>query len=159
MSYNKKNEKITCRVAIQVCIGHFPDGRERHRTFSMKGINPDASPEAIAAVIRALAPVLAYPITKVRKITKKVKLIYEEKQEDAEPETRRTRARVISFPVHRRSARRRKALTGGAVLPFSARVAQPRRFRLSSRGEGGARPAGFHLGRSPPGVQALLVAL
>ena len=66
MSCNEKNEKITCRVAIQVCIGHFPDGRERHRTFSMKGVNPDASPEAIAAVVRALAPVLAYPITKVR---------------------------------------------------------------------------------------------
>ena len=72
-----KNEKITCRVAIQVCIGHFSDGRERHRTFSMKGIDPDAAPEAIAAVVRALAPVLAYPITKVRKIVKRVIVIFE----------------------------------------------------------------------------------
>ena len=78
MSSNEKNEKITCRVAIQVCIGHFPDGRERHRTFSMKGVDPDASPEAIAAVVRALAPVLVYPITKVRKIVKRVILIFEE---------------------------------------------------------------------------------
>ena len=65
-------ETITCRVAIQICIGYFPDGRERHRTFSMKGIRPDARDEAIAAVVRALAPVLAYPITKVRKIIKRV---------------------------------------------------------------------------------------
>ena len=43
-------EKITCRIAIQVCIGHFLDGRERHRTFSMRGINPDASFESIDAL-------------------------------------------------------------------------------------------------------------
>jgi hypothetical protein len=61
-------EKISCRVAIQVCIGYFSDGRERHRTFSMKGVDPDAPLEAIAAVIRALAPLLIYPITKVRKV-------------------------------------------------------------------------------------------
>ena len=71
-------EKISCRIAIQVCIGYFPDGRERHRTFSMKGINPDASFEGIAAVILALAPLLAYPITKVRKVTKREIFFYED---------------------------------------------------------------------------------
>ena len=89
-------EKISCRVAIQVCIGHFTDGRERHRTFSMKGVDPDASPEAIAVVVRALAPLLAYPITKVRKIVKRRIIIYEEgvvpwadqeNRENAEPDT------------------------------------------------------------------------
>ena len=64
-------EIISCRIAIQVCIGYLPNGIEQHRTFSIKGINPDASPEAIAAVVRALAPVLAYPITKVRKVVKR----------------------------------------------------------------------------------------
>ena len=68
MSYT---ETITCRVAIQICIGYFPDGRERHRTFSMKGIRADAPDEAIAAIVRALAPTLAYPITKVRKVIKR----------------------------------------------------------------------------------------
>ena len=69
-------EIITCRIAIQVCIGHLPNGREMHRTFSMRGINPGASLEAIAEVIRALAPVLAYPITKVRKVTKREIIFY-----------------------------------------------------------------------------------
>ena len=64
--------KISCRVAIQVCVGYFPDGRQRHRTFSMRGVNPEASVEAIAEVVRALAPVLVYPITKVRKIVKTI---------------------------------------------------------------------------------------
>ena len=42
-------EKISCRIAIQVCIGHFPDGRERHRTFSMRGVNPDAPAKSFTA--------------------------------------------------------------------------------------------------------------
>ena len=48
-------EKWSCRIAIQVCIGYFPDGRERHKTFSMRDVNPDASLEAIAEIVRALA--------------------------------------------------------------------------------------------------------
>ena len=64
-------EKISCRIAVQTCIGHFPDGRERHRTFSIKDIRPDVSWEAVAIIIRALAPILKYPITKVTKIIKK----------------------------------------------------------------------------------------
>jgi len=64
-------ETISCRLAIQVCIGYSPNGRARHRTFSMKGIRPGASGEAIDAIIRALAPLLIYPITKVRKVTKR----------------------------------------------------------------------------------------
>jgi hypothetical protein len=35
-------DSITCRLAIQVCIGRSPNGRARHRTFSIKDINPDA---------------------------------------------------------------------------------------------------------------------
>jgi hypothetical protein len=58
-------------VAVQVCIGYSADGRARHRTFSLKGIRPDARNEGIDAVVRALAAVLTYPITKVRKVTKR----------------------------------------------------------------------------------------
>ena len=68
MSYT---EIIICRLAIQICVGFFPNGRKRRRTFSIKGIRPDASEEAIAAVVRALAPVLACPIIKVRKVVKR----------------------------------------------------------------------------------------
>ena len=64
-------ETFTCRVAIQVCIGYFPDGRKRTRTFSMRGIRPDASVEAIAEIVRALAPLLIHPIIKVRKVVKR----------------------------------------------------------------------------------------
>ena len=94
-------EKITCRVAIQVCIGHFLDGRERHRTFSMRGVDPDASPEAIAAVVRALAPVLAYPITKVRKIVKRVIVIFEEGVRPDEKDAARVFEKGRVIPVRR----------------------------------------------------------
>ena len=67
MSY----EKISCRIAIQVCVGHFADGRERHRTFSLRHVRPEASLETVARIIRALIPVLEHPITKVRKVTKR----------------------------------------------------------------------------------------
>ena len=65
-------ELVRCRLAIQCCIGHFPDGRERHRTFSLQDVRPDASADALASVIRAVAPLLAYPITKVSIVKKYV---------------------------------------------------------------------------------------
>jgi len=37
----------------------------------MKGIRPDAPDEAIGAILRALAPLLVYPIIKARKVTKR----------------------------------------------------------------------------------------
>jgi len=49
----------------------------------MKGIRPDASNEAIDAILRALAPILIYPITQVRKVTKR-KIFF---IEDAAPAT------------------------------------------------------------------------
>ena len=66
MSY----EKISCRIAVQICVGRLPSGRKSHRTFSLKHVRPDVSWEAIMGIIRALAPILAYPITKVTKVTK-----------------------------------------------------------------------------------------
>ena len=74
-------EKISCRIAIQICVGYFPDGRERHRTISLKHVPPDTSMEAILGIIRALAPVLAYPVTKVTKITKIVLFCAEEERD------------------------------------------------------------------------------
>ena len=63
-------ELVRCRLAIQCRIGYFPDGRERHRTFSLQDIRPDASADALASVVRAIAPLLAYPITKVTIVKK-----------------------------------------------------------------------------------------
>ena len=65
-------ELVQCRLAIQCCIGYFPDGRERHRTFSLRDIRPDASVDALAAVVRSVAPLLVYPITKVSIVKKYV---------------------------------------------------------------------------------------
>ena len=65
-------ELVRCRLAIQYCIGHFPDGRERHRTFSLQDVRPDASADALASVVWAIAPLLAYPITKVSIVKKYV---------------------------------------------------------------------------------------
>jgi len=108
------NEKITCRIAIQICTGHFPDGRERHRTFSLRGVSPDVSPEAIRDIIRALAPLLEYPITKVTKVIKRVIFSAEEErnvpeatphmttpmpQIDAAPVPESESGKIIPFPV------------------------------------------------------------
>ena len=65
-------ELVRCRLAIQCCIGYFPDGRERHRTFSLRDVRPDASADALASVVRAIAPLLAHPITKVSIVKKYV---------------------------------------------------------------------------------------
>jgi len=43
-------EVTTCRLAIQVCVGYSPNGRARHRTFSMKELRADASNEAMKAL-------------------------------------------------------------------------------------------------------------
>ena len=125
-------EKISCRVAIQVCIGYFPDGRERHRTFSMKGIAPDASFEAIAAVVRALAPLLAYPITKVRKVTKR-EIFF------CEPEVSRGEESVM--PVLENVAEPPPYAEARRIIPFTSREAAA---------EPPLRQMGFIWGRSPP---------
>ena len=121
-------EKISCRIAIQVCIGYFPDGRERHRTFSIKGINPDAASYAIASFARALAPVLSCPITKVRKVVKREIFFYEEAampipQENAEPEARR----AIPFPALEWLAVRVAATDNrsAAILPLPSLALEP----------------------------------
>jgi len=44
----------------------------------MKGISPDASWEGIMKVIRALAPVLEFPIADVKKVTKRKIIFYED---------------------------------------------------------------------------------
>ncbi|MDR1886140.1 MAG: hypothetical protein LBQ56_07665 [Synergistaceae bacterium] len=59
-------ELISCRLAIQVCVGTLPNGRSSHRTFSVKNIDFDADAEAIADFVRAISPILAYPVTCVR---------------------------------------------------------------------------------------------
>ena len=104
-------EIISCRIAVQVCIGHFADGRERHRTFSIRGVNPDARPEAVASVIRALAPLLIHPITKVRKVIKREIIFY---GEDAMPVPQDS-----ELSVDTREARR--------IIPFSALLSAKRR--------------------------------
>jgi hypothetical protein len=68
-------ELVRCRLAIQYCIGRFPDGRERHRTFSLQDIRPDAPADALARVVRALAALLAHPITKVSIVKKYVMVL------------------------------------------------------------------------------------
>ena len=68
-------ELVRCRLAIQCRVGYFPDGRERHRTFSLRDVRPDASADALASVVRAVAPLLAYPITKVRIVKKYVLML------------------------------------------------------------------------------------
>ena len=146
-------EKISCRLAIQVCVGRLPNGRAKHRTFSIKGINPDAPFEAIADVIRALAAVLAYPITKVRKVTKREIIFYEEAvmpipldNAVSVPEA----SRIIPFPVIPATKRiaARKAPTGclrsafySAPVPIMGK-SPPRNFAVL--------PFLSILGRAPP---------
>ena len=81
MKQYKYYEVISCRLAIRVCIGYGANGRKKHRTFSMRNINPNASWDGIMAVIRALAPVLEFPIVDVQKVTSRKIIFYE----DVEP--------------------------------------------------------------------------
>jgi hypothetical protein len=86
-------ELTSCRLAIQICIGHFPDGRERHRTFSIKNIRPDADDSALLTIVRAVGALLAYPVTRARLIVKKRRVLFGTKtgmgtKENAAPETR-----------------------------------------------------------------------
>ena len=67
MSY----EKISCRIAVRICVGCLPNGRERHKTFSLRHVRPEVSLETIRDIIRALAPLLEHPITKVTKVTRR----------------------------------------------------------------------------------------
>ena len=151
-------EIISCRLAIQVCIGHFQNGRQRHRTFSMKRIRPDASNEAIAAIIRALAPVLAYPITKVRKVTKRT-IFFDNNTAPAapavvlpvpvEPEA----VPVMPAPVPEPADPKNPVWKAGekAKFAFALLVMYLLWVWILSRlsGGGGAR-IGFRTGRSPP---------
>jgi hypothetical protein len=68
-------DKITCRLAIQVCTGRTPSGRARHRTFSIKNIRPDADLSAVAGLVRAIAKILAYPVTKASLVIKKIRAV------------------------------------------------------------------------------------
>jgi hypothetical protein len=87
-------EFVSCRLAIQICIGRFPDGRERHRTFSLKNIRPDADGGALTALVRAVESLLAYPVTRARLIVKKRRVLFgaessPDREEDAALETPR----------------------------------------------------------------------
>jgi hypothetical protein len=87
-------EFVSCRLAIQIFIGRFPDGRERHRTFSLKNIRPDADDDALTALVRAVGSLLAYPVTRARLIVKKRRVLFgaessPAREEDAAPETPR----------------------------------------------------------------------
>jgi len=104
------NEKITCRIAIQICVGYFPDGRERHRTFSLRGVRPDVSTETIRDIIRALAPLLEYPITKVTKVIKRV--IFSAEEESNAPDA--VLRAVVSVPLGSAAL----VAESGKIIPF-----------------------------------------
>ncbi|MDR0764156.1 MAG: hypothetical protein LBE65_00995 [Synergistaceae bacterium] len=72
-------EFVSCRLAVQICVGHFPDGRERHRTLSLKNIKPDADAAALITVVRAIGSLLAYPVTHVRLIIKSRRVLFDVK--------------------------------------------------------------------------------
>jgi len=125
----------------------------------MRGIEPNAPLEAIADVVRALAPVLAYPVTKVRKIIKREIIFYEEAvmpipQENSVEET----PRIIISPVPGRTAAgeaagRGKRFRYAAILPscshFTAHYAKCGLLPLI------AEPLSIQIvlfaGRPPPG--------
>ena len=59
-----------CKIKFQLCVGYFPDGRMRTRTFGIGGVRPDAGADDVAAVARAIAPLLAHPVVCVRLVRK-----------------------------------------------------------------------------------------
>jgi len=81
----------------------------------MKGINPDASWEAIMEVVNALAPLLIYPITDIQKVTKRKIIFYE----DA----------ALSVPLEQAEAVEKRLLVESAqnfkIIPFPVPFRQP----------------------------------
>ena len=63
-------EFIDCRIKIQVCVGHFSDGRMRTRTFGIKNVRPDISADDVAAVVSAIARLLTFPVVCARLVRK-----------------------------------------------------------------------------------------
>ncbi len=65
MFYIARFELVACRIAIQLCVGHFPDGRARHRTVSIQNVRSDLTADEICAFVRAVSPLLAHPVAQV----------------------------------------------------------------------------------------------
>jgi hypothetical protein len=79
-------EGISSRLAIQLCVGYSENGRARHRTINIKNIDPNADISMLAAFVRdTIAPLLAYPITRARLVTKKVRVLFDADHKKAEP--------------------------------------------------------------------------
>ena len=147
------HQKITCRIAIQVCVGRLPSGRKSHRTFSLRHVRPDVSMEAIMVIIRALAPVLEYPITKVTKVTKIVLFSSEDAAVAPAPQ-------VAAEPVY----------PAGRIIPFPIfPVTEPPPAHMEiARGAARSSPCalpfaegqkGFMPGRAPPAAYDLLIKI
>ena len=104
-----------------------------------------------ANVIRALAPVLACPITKVRKVWKREIIFYEEAVmpaplESAEHEERK----IIPFPVQERLPAQVAATDGdGVILPFPYVLAEAASIGATNR-RAFRRGTAFSRTRSPP---------
>ena len=111
------NEKISCRIAIQTCVGHFPDGRERHRTFSLRHVRPDVSMETIRDIIRALAPLLKYPITKVTKVTKR-EIFSDEEKRDAGSAKRNAEDAALYAATPAPQANAESVTESARIIPF-----------------------------------------
>ena len=109
-------EFVRCGLAIQCCIGYFPDGRERHRTFSLRDIRPDATMDALASVVRAIAPLLAYPITKVS-VVKKYVLVLDDGGARPAPQTFRDQSASVSSDAEAAFCPDRPAPSGWRFTP------------------------------------------
>ncbi|MDR1581319.1 MAG: hypothetical protein LBS35_13265 [Synergistaceae bacterium] len=128
-------EFVSCRLAIQICIGHFPDGRERHRTFSVKNIKPDADDDALISVVRAIGSLLAHPITHARLIIKSRRVLFgdtkpgKDRQEDAArvPETLGGTPERATSPraANSREAQMKVALILLSLLTHAIALIQP----------------------------------
>jgi hypothetical protein len=72
-------------------MGHFPDGRERHRVFSVKDIRPDADD----AVVHAIGSLLAYHVTKA---LSKISIFSQHKKNKYSPDARNWRLPATVTP-------------------------------------------------------------
>ena len=92
----------------------------------MPSSHPDAPTEAIANVIRALAPILEYPITKVTKVTKREIFFYEGEAEpvlqDKQKSALTKKGRIVFFSaISRRRANSAKSPKTALMVPPNCR--------------------------------------
>jgi hypothetical protein len=129
-------DSVSCRLAIQLCVGYSEKGKARHRTININGIDPNADVSLLAAFVRdVLSPLLAYPVTKARLVTREVRVLFDAGRKNREPRGPETAAMPAGSSEHAafEPTGHERGVTGNDMFTAFARLV--RRARQLFRNE------------------------